>query len=301
MRDDGAPPASSPSPRFSVVLPTFNAAAYLEPTLRSVLDQDYPELEFIVVDGGSTDGTVDIIRRYADRLAYWVSEPDRGQCDAINKGFARATGELHYWANADDPLEPGALRYVASRLSDPIRPQWLVGAATLIDRRGRRIGRRTPTRVDETTFLLWVLRWIPTQAVFWNRAMWDAAGPFDEDLHYVMDLALWHRMHRTAPAIVTERKLGLYRLHDQSKTLSAFETSRRERKAHLASMIAADMARAAENGEHARRALAESYAFLLDELSDRGALLERMRSSRTFGPLVRTYLRLVRWAPELEK
>jgi hypothetical protein len=113
-----------------------------------------------------------------------------------------------------------------------------------------------------------------------------------------MDLALWQRMHRVAPAILAERILATYCLHDASKSLTAVETSRSERKAHLADIIAADMAEAVD--EDARRALAERYATLFDELADRGAMLERMRRSRLMGPILRAYRRLTPWAPELE-
>lgn len=298
--DHREPPTAAPLPRISVVVPTFNSAAYLAATLESILAQDYPDLEVIVVDGASTDGTVDIIRRYAGRLASWVSEPDRGQCDAINKGFARATGELRCWTNADDLLEPGALRHAAAQLDDPSRPQWLVGAARLIDAAGRPRGVRAPRLIDDDTFLLWALRWTPSQATFWNRSMWEAAGPLDEDLHYVMDFALWWRMHRVAPAVVSDRVLGTYRLHAASKSLVAVECSRRERRAQLAAVVAADMTRAEAGGEAARRALAERYATLIDDLADRGAMLERMRRHRLMGPVLRLYRRLAPWSPELE-
>ena len=286
-------------PRFSIVMPSFNTAEFLRETIDSVLAQDYPDFEYIVTDGGSTDGTLDILKSYGDRIR-WVSEPDRGQCDAINKGFAMATGDLHYWANADDPLEPGTLRHVAGLLTNLDRPQWAVGAASLIYGNGREFAVRKVDKVDDATFLLWAVKWIPTQSVFWNRRMWEVAGPFDEHLHYVMDLGLWERMHRAAPCIVTDRVLARYRLHDQSKSLSGVAKSRAERKTHLATLIAADMSRAQQEGPDAVQAMASRYAHLFDELSDQAALVERLGRNRVIGPLLKLYRRRASWYPDLD-
>ena len=283
------------TPRISVVLPTLDQADFLPGAIESVIAQDYPETEFIVIDGGSRDHTVDVLRRYESHLAYWVSEPDHGQCHAINKGFARATGDIFYWHNTDDVVEAGAFHYAAGQLADVSRAQWLVGAARLIDKQGRAIGVRTPGPVDENTFLLWCIRWIPTQSVFWTRPMWDAAGPFDESLHYVMDLSQWQRMYRVAPAIVTDRILASYRLHWESKSFSNVPKSRAERKRHIKKLIVEEIARA-QNGDSGRSIdeIAENLAVVLDELGDEYVIRERMRKHRILGPILRRFTDLRR-------
>lgn len=288
--------SNSGFPRFSIVLPSFNTAQYLVETIESILSQDYPDFEFIVMDGGSTDGTLDILARYGDRIR-WISEPDNGQSDAINKGFSLATGDLHYWANADDPMPPGTLRHVAGLLTDLTRPQWAVGAADLIDEKGRLHFTRRVDKVDDATFLLWALKWIPTQSVFWNRKMWDAAGPFNHDLHYTMDLGLWQRMHKAAPCSVTERVLGLYRMHAVSKSLSGIEKSRAERKWHLGRILTDEMSQAHSDGPEAVQRQAAQFATLFDELSDEVAFLRRMEAHWLLGAAIRFYRRRVGWSP----
>ncbi len=286
-------------PRFSIIMPSFNTDEFLVETIDSILEQDYPDIEYIITDGQSTDNTLDILRSYGDRIK-WVSEPDDGQSDAINKGFAMATGDLHYWANADDPLEPGALRHVAGLITDFDTPQWVVGAATMINEKGRALSDRVVQEVTDDTFLLWGYKWIPTQSVFWNRKMWEAAGPFDDHLHYVMDLGLWERMHRAAPAIVTQKVLARYRFHSSAKSLVGIEKSRAERKQHLAVLIAADIEKAKEGGAEAMEALTRRYAVLIDELADQAALVERMSKSRYMGPLLKAYSRRVGFFPTFE-
>ena len=138
-------------PRISVITPSYNQGEYLEATLRSVLDQDYEELEYVVIDGGSTDGSVQIIERYASRLAYWVSEPDRGHAHALNKGFERATGDILCWINSSDMYYPWTLRTVAEVFTQLPGVEWITGVASWFDVGGRheacrRRGRTQPVR-----------------------------------------------------------------------------------------------------------------------------------------------------------
>lgn len=213
-------PESSDLPWITIITPSYNQAAYLEETLRSVLLQGYPNLEYIVVDGGSTDGSVDIVRKYSPWLTSWVSEPDDGQSDAINKGFARATGDILAWLNSDDTFEPGTLRRAAELLRNSTDPAWMIGAARIVDADGRQVRLRRPARPTATRMLRWGDNWFPQQSTFWNRRMWDAAGPVREDLHYSMDLALWLEMIRYSAPILTGDVLSSYRFHDQAKCKS---------------------------------------------------------------------------------
>ena len=286
-------------PRFSIIMPSFNTDEFLIETINSILEQDYPDIEYIITDGQSTDRTLDILKSYGDRIK-WVSEPDDGQSDAINKGFAMATGDLHYWANADDPLEPGTLRHVAGLITDFDTPQWVVGGATLINEKGKIIGQRIVEEVNDTTFLLWGYKWIPTQSVFWNKKMWEVAGPFDAHLHYVMDLGLWERMHRAAPAIVSDRILARYRFHSAAKSLTGIEKSRAERKKQLAFLISRDIKEALEQGDDALEALTTRYGVLFDELADQAALVDRLKANRLTGPVINLYRKRTGFFPEFE-
>lgn len=123
-------------PKISIVTPVFNQVMYLEETILSILNQNYPNLEYIIIDGGSTDGTVDIIKKYEQRLAYWVSEPDRGMYDAIQKGFDKSTGEIMGWLNADDLLYPRSLFAVALTFLQHPEANWITSHHTMIDEKG---------------------------------------------------------------------------------------------------------------------------------------------------------------------
>ncbi len=213
-------PDGRPWPRISIVTPNYNYGQFLEETIRSVLLQGYPDLEYIIIDGGSTDNSVEIIKKYEPWLAYWVSEPDRGQSDAINKGLQRATGEIAAWLNSDDTYLPGTLAVVANALVS--NPQWVMvyGDCEKIDAESRIIGRLDARPFD---FLLLIKKdFIKQPAAFWRRYIHDTIGFLDTQLHYAMDYDFWLRI-----ALKYENKvsylpytLAQYRFHDMSKTCS---------------------------------------------------------------------------------
>jgi glycosyltransferase involved in cell wall biosynthesis len=210
-------PIGGSLPRISIVTPSYNQGQFLEEALLSVLQQDYPSLEYILIDGGSTDGSVEIIRRYSDKLAYWVSENDSGQSEGLNKGFARATGEIIGWVNSDDMLEAGALRRVAGGMGNPAEARWLVGSSVICDEQGQSLFVRKAETIDKETFVKWLEKWFPQQSTFFTRAMFERAGPLREDLQYCMDLDLWIRMYATSEPVVISEVLSRYRVHGQAK------------------------------------------------------------------------------------
>jgi len=176
----------------SIITPSFNQAEYLEATIQSVLAQEYSDLEYFVVDGGSTDGSVDIIQRYADKLSWWISEPDDGQADAINKGFRRARGEVVAWLNSDDLYLPGAIQAAVGALKADPDLGMVFGDAITIDPAGHPL--------NQLSFGDWGLldlmrfRVICQPAVFMRRAALEQAGHLDEDFHYMLDHHLWLRI-----------------------------------------------------------------------------------------------------------
>jgi glycosyltransferase involved in cell wall biosynthesis len=238
-------------PRISIVTPSLNQSAFVEETLRSVLEQGYPNLEYIVIDGGSSDGSVEIIRRYADRLAYFVSEPDRGQSEAINKGFARATGDLFGWLNSDDLYEPGALEAIATAHRQ--QPQAiLAGDVILIEQRGR--AWHEVTRVEQRGLTADHLIHLDGQfayaqpGLFFPAPLWRELGGVDERLRYAMDHDLLCRAVRRASALYVHRPVARFRLHDDSKTA-------RQWLAQLGEQIAVSRRYWSESGTPDERAL----------------------------------------------
>ena len=204
-------------PRITVVTPSFNQAAYLERTICSVLDQGYPNLEYIIVDGGSTDGSVDIIRRYADRLSWWVSEPDRGQTDALNKGLRRATGEWVAWQNSDDIYYPGAFHDLSAAAARHPRVGLVIGDMMLIDEHDhplRDIRYVTPSYKA----LLAEGMLLANQAAFWRRSLQEETGLLDVRYHCSFDYEWFLRLAQHAEGIHVDRIWGALRLQGETKT-----------------------------------------------------------------------------------
>ncbi len=213
--------------RVTVVTPSFNQAAFIEETLESVLSQNYPNLEFMVVDGGSTDGTVDILRRYDDKLSWWVSEADRGQSHAINKGLRRATGNVVAWLNSDDLYLPNALQRVAEQFSGKPELQWLTAPCvhSFPDGRRRIVA---PEHLAPPSDWLWYSR-ISQPSTFWRRSLHDRFGLLDEALHFAMDKDLFVRfLIGGVPLTALDEPLSLFRHHGASKTTAQSTRFRRE-------------------------------------------------------------------------
>ncbi len=207
-------------PLVSIVTPSFNHAVFLEETILSVLNQDYPNLEYILVDGGSTDGSLEIIQRYADRFAWWVSEPDAGQTDAINKGFARAKGEIFAWLNSDDTYLPHAISEAVEYLQQHPDVGMVYGAANFIDEQGRVLG-KFPARQTDYCRLRQGYVHIPQQAAFFRAKLWHLVGPLDPSFYFAMDYDLWVRLARVAKIVYVPRVWANFRLHGSAKTIAA--------------------------------------------------------------------------------
>jgi glycosyltransferase involved in cell wall biosynthesis len=209
-----------PLPKITVITPSFNQAIYLEATLASVLDQQYPHLEYLVADGGSTDGSVDIIRRHQSSLAWWVSEPDGGQSEAINKGLARASGQVVTWLNSDDLLAPGALHTVGELFATHPHAGLVHGQTTIFWEKSGQIAKEITKGASGPDVPVQALGGMPfaQPSVFFGRGAIEKYGLLDRGLHYAMDYHLFAQIALDSELVATPAVLSRYRMHATSKS-----------------------------------------------------------------------------------
>ena len=226
---------------ISIVTPSFNQSQYIEETIRSVLLQDYPRIEYLIVDGGSTDGTVDVIKKYAKTMEsgsslpgfrkqasglqnrtidYWISEPDRGQTDAINKGFARAKGDIFAWINSDDTYEPGAVAAAAKYLQEHPEVGMVYADCNYINDHGNVIGKFNSAQTNYRYLRRGFTR-IPQQTMFFRAELWKQLGPLDPSFYFAMDYDLWTRIARRMEVKYVPQMWANFRLHTSGKSIAA--------------------------------------------------------------------------------
>ncbi|WP_418513616.1 glycosyltransferase family 2 protein [Corallibacter sp.] len=224
-------------PKISIVTPSYNQGNFIEETITSVLAQQYPNLEYIVIDGGSTDNTLAILKKYDKQITYWVSEPDQGQSDAINKGFAKATGTILGWLNSDDYLLPNALFHIANANWQPN-----IGAVVGI---GHKVSLNksivyTPQYYENITtekLFLWTKgKNFMQPSCFFSKNAWDTCGPLNTELNYCMDVALWIAMSKQFKFLRIPQQIAHAYIHDQAKTTADVEQMLMETYLMIASM-----------------------------------------------------------------
>jgi len=209
---------AQPLPRISVVIPSFNQGRFIEDTLTSILDQGYPDVEILVCDGGSTDATVEVLKKYERQLTYWVSEKDRGQTDAINKGLRRATGQVLAYLNSDDFFLPHAFHYVSQAYQAHPDAGLYTGNGLVVDGHKeqarlymREIGYSYESLLRGSCYLL-------QPSTFINRKAWAKAGEFDDSLRFAMDLDYWLRVGKDFDVVLMNEPLSAWRMHEDIKT-----------------------------------------------------------------------------------
>lgn len=211
-------------PKISIITPSLNQGEFIEKTILSILSQNYPNLEYLVMDGGSSDNTLKILEKYIERIK-WVSEPDKGQTHAINKGLRMTSGSIVGYLNADDLLMPGALWKVAETFTADPNVMWITGKCRIVNEENNEI-RKSITKYKNILLhlrsfpLLLMTNYISQPATFWRREALNEVGPLDENLHYVMDYEYWLRLYSKYPPAFIPDYLASFKIHQKSKTTS---------------------------------------------------------------------------------
>jgi hypothetical protein len=204
-------------PRVALVTPVFNSVKFIEATIRSVLAQEYPSLDYFIVDGGSTDGTLDVIRKYESQISGWISEPDNGMYDALNKGYGRTSGEIMGWISATDVLQAGGLAAAAGVFRAFPDVEWITGRPVVLNEEGVTIRVDPLRRWSRYRYLAGANRHIQQESTFWRRRLWDrAGGRVDDSRRMASDFELWVRFFRHAQIYPVDALIGGFRLHADS-------------------------------------------------------------------------------------
>lgn len=211
-------------PKISIITPSYNQAEYLETTIQSVLSQNYPNLEYIIIDGGSTDGSAEIIKKYAGKLKYWVSEKDGGIYYALQKGFEMTTGEIMGWINSDDILYKGTLFTIAEVFNIDKNIEWITGVPTSIDETNRIVELMNLRKWSRFNFFQKDCDTIQQESTYWRRSLWEKAGSYiDTKYKYASDLALWTRFFSYTSLYSVKVPLGGFRLRPGKQLSSVFK------------------------------------------------------------------------------
>jgi glycosyltransferase involved in cell wall biosynthesis len=207
----------------TIITPSYNQGKYLRETMRSVLEQDYPFIEYLVIDGGSTDNSVDVIKSFERKLTYWCSETDKGQTDAINKGFSRARGDILAWINSDDTYNPGAVSQAVKYLQEHPEVGVVYGDLNFIDEDSRVIGKFPAAQTDLQKLRRGYVH-VPQPATFFRAELWQQVGPLDPSFFFAMDYDLWVRLAAVSRLQYLPGPVWAnFRMHLDAKTINADE------------------------------------------------------------------------------